>query len=169
MLKTLSKVSECQLRKGGPGIRQDTAEKKERIRELQRERTEIKSWLKEKKAQLRRLERERREISLGEPGDVIQDRMGALENEIQKLEEKLLTLKEGILAVWHGDGFALILQEVYCGKNCRGCPHGPYWRVTWREGTKTIVKHLGPSTGPKALSIERAKEWAYALRLAGRR
>jgi hypothetical protein len=44
------------------------------------------------------------------------------------------------------------LERVSCGKNCKGCPHGPYWYGYWREGGKTRSKYVGknlPSTETK--------------------
>jgi hypothetical protein len=35
------------------------------------------------------------------------------------------------------------LEKVSCGKNCKGCPHGPYWYGYWREGGKTRSKYIG--------------------------
>jgi hypothetical protein len=35
------------------------------------------------------------------------------------------------------------LERVSCGKNCKGCPHGPYWYGYWREGGKTHSKYIG--------------------------
>jgi hypothetical protein len=35
------------------------------------------------------------------------------------------------------------LEKVSCGKNCKGCPHGPYWYGYWREGGKTHSKYIG--------------------------
>jgi hypothetical protein len=35
------------------------------------------------------------------------------------------------------------LERVSCGKNCKGCPHGPYWYGYWREGGKTRSKYIG--------------------------
>jgi hypothetical protein len=34
-------------------------------------------------------------------------------------------------------------ERVYCGKQCRGCPHGPYDYAYWREGGKIRSKYLG--------------------------
>jgi hypothetical protein len=34
-------------------------------------------------------------------------------------------------------------ELVSCGKNCKGCPHGPYWYGYWREGGKTHSKYIG--------------------------
>ncbi len=35
------------------------------------------------------------------------------------------------------------LEKVSCGKNCKGCPHGPYWYGYWREDGKTRSKYVG--------------------------
>lgn len=35
------------------------------------------------------------------------------------------------------------LEHVSCGKNCKGCPHGPYWYGYWKEGGKTRSKYIG--------------------------
>lgn len=37
------------------------------------------------------------------------------------------------------------LERVSCGKNCKGCPHGPYWYGYWREGGRTRSKYIGKS------------------------
>ncbi len=37
------------------------------------------------------------------------------------------------------------LERVPCGKNCKGCPHGPYWYGYWREGKRTRSKYIGKS------------------------
>lgn len=34
-------------------------------------------------------------------------------------------------------------ELVSCGKNCKGCPHGPYWYGYWSEGGKTHSKYIG--------------------------
>ena len=39
-------------------------------------------------------------------------------------------------------------EKVSCGKNCKGCPHGPYWYGYWREGGKTRSKYIGKSLLP---------------------
>ena len=41
------------------------------------------------------------------------------------------------------------LEKVSCGKNCKGCPHGPYWYGYWREGGKTHSKYIGKSLSPR--------------------
>lgn len=34
-------------------------------------------------------------------------------------------------------------EWVYCGKECKTCPHGPYWYCYWKEGGKTRTKYIG--------------------------
>lgn len=37
-----------------------------------------------------------------------------------------------------------VIKKVPCGKECNGCPHGPYeWRVT-REGKDLNWEYIGP-------------------------
>ena len=40
---------------------------------------------------------------------------------------------------------AIVIKEQLCGKDCEGCPHGPYaWRVTTENGEQQW-KYLGPA------------------------
>jgi len=48
-----------------------------------------------------------------------------------------------ILAVENQGSMTYRLEKVSCGKNCKGCPHGPYWYAYWREGGKTRSKYIG--------------------------
>lgn len=41
-------------------------------------------------------------------------------------------------------------EWVRCGKNCKGCPHGPYWYTYWREGGKLHKKYEGKVNIPHA-------------------
>jgi len=34
-------------------------------------------------------------------------------------------------------------EWVYCGKECKKCPHGPYWYCYWKEDGKTRTKYIG--------------------------
>ncbi len=54
-------------------------------------------------------------------------------------------LPEGneILAIKKSESMTYRLEKVSCGKNCKGCPHGPYWYAYWREGGKTRSKYIG--------------------------
>jgi len=40
-------------------------------------------------------------------------------------------------------GVTYRLVKVFCGKGCKGCPHGPYWYGYWKEGGKTRSKYIG--------------------------
>ncbi len=48
-----------------------------------------------------------------------------------------------VLAVENQGSMTYRLEKVSCGKNCKGCPHGPYWYAYWREGGKTRSKYIG--------------------------
>jgi hypothetical protein len=34
-------------------------------------------------------------------------------------------------------------EWVRCGKECRSCPHGPYWYCYWKEDGKTKTRYIG--------------------------
>jgi hypothetical protein len=37
----------------------------------------------------------------------------------------------------------VVIKPVYCGKKCKGCPHGDYKYIVWRENGKTKWKYIG--------------------------
>ncbi|MDM7939889.1 MAG: hypothetical protein QUS07_06055 [Methanothrix sp.] len=49
----------------------------------------------------------------------------------------------------HSASMTYRLERVSCGKNCKGCPHGPYWYGYWREGGKTRSKYIGKNLRKK--------------------
>ena len=59
----------------------------------------------------------------------------------QKVEE----LPEGskVLDAKISGGITYRLEKVFCGKGCKGCPHGPYWYGYWKEGGRTRSKYIG--------------------------
>ena len=42
-----------------------------------------------------------------------------------------------------GRGGCYVVKYVYCGKNCSGCPHGPYLYRVYRSGGKQHWEYLG--------------------------
>jgi len=58
------------------------------------------------------------------------------------LEEELPDDRE-VLDVQTTGSTTYRLEKVSCGKNCKGCPHGPYWYGYWREDGKTHSKYIG--------------------------
>ncbi len=34
-------------------------------------------------------------------------------------------------------------EWVRCGKECKKCPHGPYWYCYWKEDGKTKTRYIG--------------------------
>jgi hypothetical protein len=53
-----------------------------------------------------------------------------------------------VLEERHSEAMTFRLERVSCGKNCKGCPHGPYWYGYWREGGKTRSKYIGKNLKP---------------------
>lgn len=41
---------------------------------------------------------------------------------------------------------------IRCGRDCKKCPHGPYWYIYWREGKVVKSKYIG-----KELTVEMKK------------
>jgi hypothetical protein len=37
----------------------------------------------------------------------------------------------------------VVVKPVFCGKNCKGCPHHIYKYVVWHEAGKTKWKYIG--------------------------
>lgn len=34
-------------------------------------------------------------------------------------------------------------QRVRCGRDCRACPHGPYWYAHWKEEGRARSQYIG--------------------------
>jgi hypothetical protein len=58
-------------------------------------------------------------------------------------ESRMERTKREILEERQSGSMTYRLERVSCGKNCKGCPHGPYWYGYWREGGKTHSKYIG--------------------------
>jgi hypothetical protein len=41
------------------------------------------------------------------------------------------------------------LERVRCGKNCNGCPHGPYWYAYYRSAGRVVSKYIGKELDPR--------------------
>ncbi|NMB85709.1 MAG: hypothetical protein GYA29_05620 [Methanothrix sp.] len=57
--------------------------------------------------------------------------------------------KREVVEERHSGSMTYRLERVSCGKNCKGCPHGPYWYGYWREGGKTHSKYIGKNLRKK--------------------
>lgn len=39
-------------------------------------------------------------------------------------------------------------ELIRCGKDCWGCPHGPYWYAYYRKAGRTVSKYIGKEFKP---------------------
>ena len=87
---------------------------------------------------------------------VLRETLNLIEHLIREKEnptkpEELVSRRE-VLEVKESGSVTYRLERVSCGKNCKGCPHGPYWYGYWREGGRTRSKYIGKSlSGMKKL------------------
>jgi len=71
----------------------------------------------------------------------IQDLKDVLEESLRALAEERAKETRGSRTI-RGKG-CIVVKLVPCGKNCSGCPHGPYaYEVTWNGG-RQVWKYLG--------------------------
>ncbi|KQC15682.1 MAG: hypothetical protein WCY97_00375 [Methanothrix sp.] len=72
--------------------------------------------------------------------------------EIRDYVDRLISHREELS---EGDGRKADIEErrpasvtyrqewIYCGKECKKCPHGPYWYCYWKEDGKTKTRYIG--------------------------
>ena len=73
----------------------------------------------------------------------VRDFLEALIAEQEKSEEPRCSAGREVLKEERVGTVTYRLERISCGKNCKGCPHGPYWYGYWREGGKTRSKYIG--------------------------
>jgi len=49
-------------------------------------------------------------------------------------------------------GISYQLEKILCGKNCKGCPHGPYWYAYFRKSGKVVSRYIGKEFKPPSKS-----------------
>ena len=58
-------------------------------------------------------------------------------------EGELATDDEELVDVEESDSGTIVVKRVPCGKNCDGCPHGPYAYMVQRQGDSIEWKYRG--------------------------
>lgn len=61
-------------------------------------------------------------------------------------ETDLAEENEELVDVEDSDGGTVVIKKVPCGKNCSGCPHGPYRYTVQRVEGKLEWEYKGPVT-----------------------
>lgn len=89
----------------------------------------------------RTLERQKTE-TLHEVKDLIEEILNEREKEIEPEDIPEKKNRE-VVSVKKAGKITYQLEKVYCGKNCSGCPHGPYWYAYWKEDGQTKSKYIG--------------------------
>ena len=69
----------------------------------------------------------------------IEARLSELESEIEVEQKAGRTVIESHRA----PGLTIQYEEILCGKNCRGCPHGPYYYGYFRQGGRLRSVYIG--------------------------
>lgn len=54
---------------------------------------------------------------------------------------------ERVVGVEDHERGTVVEKRVPCGKDCGGCPHGPYRYLAYREGDKVKTEYLGSAEG----------------------
>lgn len=97
--------------------------------------------------------------------DRVKDVLARLpEKELRELaahiDDLLVTDDEAEAVVTHGEALAATvttregravtyrLEKVKCGKDCAGCPHGPYLYKYWREDGRLRKAYVGKGAKP---------------------
>lgn len=88
------------------------------------------SWLRE------------RERTPPAPEEIVDDQEPLEESEAIEPEDLSEDVQEELDAL-EVPGVTIQKQKRNCGKNCDGCPHGPYLYAYYREGTTLKSKYLG--------------------------
>ena len=52
----------------------------------------------------------------------------------------------------------VVKKPVYCGKHCKGCPHGFYKYVAWRQDGKTRWKYIGKAEKEQECQTKQKKD-----------
>ncbi|TRZ66913.1 MAG: hypothetical protein D4Q77_03965 [Methanothrix sp.] len=81
--------------------------------------------------------------------EVLKEQDNAVLQEVKEYIDRLISDRDGadlpvVVLEENRLGPVTYRQErVYCGKSCKGCPHGPYWYAYWKEDGRTHTRYIG--------------------------
>jgi len=74
----------------------------------------------------------------------IRDYVDRLIADREGISERDSHTAKGVIPEDRRPGSVTYRQEwVRCGKDCKKCPHGPYWYCYWKEDGKTRTRYIG--------------------------
>jgi len=83
--------------------------------------------------------------------EAIEEYARARREHLEALEERdlaqdeLADAGEDLVDVEDTDSGTVVIKKVPCGKDCDGCPHGPYKYIVRREGDSLSWEYDGPA------------------------
>jgi len=60
-------------------------------------------------------------------------------------EDELADAGDEVLDVEESSAGTVVIKKVPCGKDCEGCPHGPYKYIVRRDGDSLEWEYKGPA------------------------
>ena len=88
------------------------------------------------------IHRQDQETLVAIEGEVRQRREHLKAVEQREIEERCLAGSDGD-SVEESEGGTVIIKKALCGKDCGGCPHGPYKYIVSREGGDLSWEYKG--------------------------
>ena len=80
------------------------------------------------------------------------EKLEEIEKEIELLRKKLEKLEKEIPGISYG---TVVEKYIRCGKSeCKNCPHGPYYYLSFKQDGKTKTKYLRTDKKIKMLGNE---------------
>lgn len=79
--------------------------------------------------------------TLREIAEYCLDRAAWLERDVEP--EDVVDEDEELVDVEDGEKGTIVLKKIPCGKDCNGCPHGPYKYRGYRDGDTVKTEYLG--------------------------
>lgn len=75
--------------------------------------------------------------------DELESLIALRREELAEPPEPPVSAKREVVSTRKAGKVTVRSERIYCGKNCNGCPHGPYDYAYWWEGGRVRSKYIG--------------------------